>query len=790
MWSDTYQVNIDLTFSAFRKLPKAAHPAPCPAPTNGQLPSSSPSTDKNNNSIKFSPPKVSLVLLAGNSGTHAIQSLLEMFRTSHEVESVEFIVICSNSDGCHPDLSTMATALRNTFSINVQLINAMTDDSRSSALKTAIQASRGKFTAFVGAGTMVARGWLTLLLSTFDDWKQTGLAGCSIYTPSQNSIQLGGRVGQAGELSYKTLYWPQEEDTGELYLTWPDFVDTNCAMARTDIARSALATAPMYGGLHADADLAYATRRSGYNVVMQPLAFSGAEDASKDSHYNNNNNNNNNGGGIGRQALSSSVSLSVHSQEHLSQHMFGSEQDKVTFLARYMGAVSQQCSKDGDAAKPSVLWIEDSVPMPDRDSGSVRLRGLMKILLREGYDVAMLPLRTTEPMYALQARALGVKVLPLLRIGSESFDEELGTGGTAISEEDGTIISKPGVLTGCPYSAVIIGRRGNYNVTEQILSTTCPSTPVVFDTVDIHFLREMRTEALRRGHTGFTSWESLLKWANVHLPILAAKGIKVAESLLMHRDRELELIAKANITWVVSSDEAGVIEAYLSGIGHKVGLITNVFETTSSNSGGGGCEKRRGMLFVGNYDHIPNQQAVEFLLVYILPKLKEKRPDLMEDLHLHLVGSGQLPTKLESLLDQNNQFVTYHGYQSDKVLDVFYKGVKVALAPLLVGAGVKGKINQAMHLGVPVVATPVGVEGMHTEHGVDCLIASEPEEFSEAIIKVATDCELWERLVEGGVRNIEEHFSDVVAKKVVVETLSSMGAGPKPGCVLVSAAAR
>jgi O-antigen biosynthesis protein len=788
MWSDTYKSNIDLTFSAFRKLPKAAHPAPCPAPTNGQLPSSSPNNDSSS-SIECSPPKVSLVLLAGNSGTHAIQSLLEMFRTAHEVESVEYIVICSNSDGCHPDMSTMASALRAAFSINVQLINAMTDDSRSSALKTAIRASRGKFTAFVGAGTMVARGWLTLLLSTFDEWKETGLAGCSIYTPSQNSIQLGGRVGQAGELSYKTLLWPQEEDSGELYLTWPDFVDTDCAMARTDIARSVLATAPMYGGLHADVDLAYAMRRSGYNVVMQPVAFSGSEDASKDTHINNNNSNSD-GGDIGGQALSSSImSGNVQSQQHLSQHMFGSEQDKVTFLSRYMGAVSQQCTKDGDAAKPSILWIEDSVPMPDRDSGSVRFRGLMKILLREGYNVAMLPLRTADPMYALQANALGVKVLPLLRIDSDHFDEKLGAGTTVISEEDGSSITKPGVLTGCPYSAIIIGRRGNYNVTEHLLSTTCPSTPLVFDTVDIHFLREMRTEALRRGHTGFSSWESLLKWANIHLPILAAKGIKVAESLLMHRDRELELIAKANITWVVSSDEAGVIASYLSGIGHKVGLITNVFETNGgSRNSGGGCEKRRGMLFVGNYDHIPNQQAVEFLLVYILPKLREKRPDLMEDLHLHLVGSGQLPTKLESLLDQNNQFVTYHGYQSDEVLDAFYKGVKVALAPLLVGAGVKGKINQAMHLGVPVVATPVGVEGMHAEHGVDCLIASEPEEFSEAIINVATDCELWERLVEGGGKNIEGHFSDVVARKVVVETLSAMGAGPKPGCVLVSAA--
>jgi glycosyltransferase involved in cell wall biosynthesis len=145
----------------------------------------------------------------------------------------------------------------------------------------------------------------------------------------------------------------------------------------------------------------------------------------------------------------------------------------------------------------------------------------------------------------------------------------------------------------------------------------------------------------------------------------------------------------------------------------------------------------------------------------------------------------------------------------DELLALLYARAKVSVAPLLAGAGVKGKVkyclivqparkprgahaivlrlfilltltycstrfakvNQAMKLGVPVVATRIAVEGMHVEHGRECLIADSPEDFASDVVKLYTDCELWSRLVTEAHRNIQQHFSVDVARKQLMEAL-------------------
>ena len=92
-------------------------------------------------------------------------------------------------------------------------------------------------------------------------------------------------------------------------------------------------------------------------------------------------------------------------------------------------------------------------------------------------------------------------------------------------------------------------------------------------------------------------------------------------------------------------------------------------------------------------------------------------------------------------------------------LYALYNTSMVAVAPLLSGAGVKGKVNQAMKLGVPVVATPIAIEGTGAQDGRECLVASDPEGFAAKVAQVYTDCALWGRLAEAGYRNVQRHFS-------------------------------
>lgn len=84
-----------------------------------------------------------------------------------------------------------------------------------------------------------------------------------------------------------------------------------------------------------------------------------------------------------------------------------------------------------------------------------------------------------------------------------------------------------------------------------------------------------------------------------------------------------------------------------------------------------------------------------------------------------------------------------------------------------------------MKLGVPIVSTPLGVEGMHVQDGIDGLVARSPEEFARKAMEAYTDCRLWQRLMLGGYQNIKQYFSIEAARPAVLETVRQVGAGPQ-----------
>ena len=99
------------------------------------------------------------------------------------------------------------------------------------------------------------------------------------------------------------------------------------------------------------------------------------------------------------------------------------------------------------------------------------------------------------------------------------------------------------------------------------------------------------------------------------------------------------------------------------------------------------------------------------------------------------------------------------------MLDPFFDSVKLSVAPLRFGAGVKGKINQSMALGVPVVATSLAADGMGFTDHEDILLADEPEDFARALIELYESEELWNRLSENGIEKTRELYSTDTARK-------------------------
>jgi glycosyltransferase involved in cell wall biosynthesis len=100
---------------------------------------------------------------------------------------------------------------------------------------------------------------------------------------------------------------------------------------------------------------------------------------------------------------------------------------------------------------------------------------------------------------------------------------------------------------------------------------------------------------------------------------------------------------------------------------------------------------------------------------------------------------------------------------------------RLSIAPLRIGAGVKGKVNLSMAHSVPVVVTSIAAEGMHLVHEQNAMIADDPVSFAQAIDRLLRSKELWERLSSHGRANVREHFSIEAASRQIDRLLSRAG---------------
>ena len=139
--------------------------------------------------------------------------------------------------------------------------------------------------------------------------------------------------------------------------------------------------------------------------------------------------------------------------------------------------------------------------------------------------------------------------------------------------------------------------------------------------------------------------------------------------------------------------------------------------------------KRKDLIFVGSFSHTPNLDAFLWFSTDIYPKIVEKYPDII----LHIVGYN-VPHELKKLESKN---IKFEGFLSDENLQLLYQNCRIAIAPLRFGAGVKGKILEAIYNQIPIVTTSIGAEGIENPSNT-FIIEDNPQKISHII------CELYE----------------------------------------------
>jgi len=363
--------------------------------------------------------------------------------------------------------------------------------------------------------------------------------------------------------------------------------------------------------------------------------------------------------------------------------------------------------------RKTILVVEARMLTPDRDSGSHRMWEILKLLKEFGHSVtfATTDLEFREP-YVSQLRNLGIEV---------------------ITSRDVTSIETYIQYVGPAFDMIILSRVIVASRLMEWVRLNAANAKVIFDTVDLHFLREQR-------HSRLNQSQGLLAQA---------------EAL---RREELDSAEKADITLVVSSAEKEILERIASGL--RIEVLSNIHTLKGTKRP---FSEREQILFLGGFEHAPNIDAVQFYVKEILPLLRKR----IEGVKTFIVGSDP-PVSVMALAEED---VVITGYV--KELSPFFTSCRVFIAPIRYGAGVKGKVNMSMSYGLPVVGTSVALEGIgiNATDGVDEMLADDPTVFAEKVVAIYNNEELWKKLSANGLENVRKHFSPEVAKAVLKRIL-------------------
>ncbi len=360
-------------------------------------------------------------------------------------------------------------------------------------------------------------------------------------------------------------------------------------------------------------------------------------------------------------------------------------------------------ARERGQGKKTIVFIDHYVPHFDQDAGSKTIYQYLKMFVKKGYIVKFIGdnFYRHEP-YTSVLQQLGIEVL----YGSyyaANIQEWICRNKDQI---DVIFLNRP-------------------HISVKYIDTICGRTDIkaIYYGHDLHFLRFKREYEL----TG---------------------DIKKKKESEEWFKKEMYLMKKADISYYPSVIEEEEVHRIAPDIAVKA--ITAYAYDHFKDDIEYDFSEREGILFVGGFGHEPNADAVLWFVEEIWPVIREKL-----NIEFYIVGSH--PTqKIQSLNGQNG--VVVKGFVSDEELEGLYASCKITVVPLRYGAGVKGKVVEALYNGMPVVTTPVGAEGI-PDIGEAAIISSDPKEFAAQTVKLYQDNGRLKELAVQAQKLIKAHFS-------------------------------
>ena len=357
-------------------------------------------------------------------------------------------------------------------------------------------------------------------------------------------------------------------------------------------------------------------------------------------------------------------------------------------------------ARDRAGARKVLLMLDHYVPQPDRDAGSRVMVEFIRRFQEAGWIVKFWPENLHyDPVYTPQLQNMGVEVIygPFVHKLAEWLDEHGG-------DVDAALVSRP-------------------RVAQATLPTLKKMTkvPILYFGHDLHFARQRLDGEVK----------------NDRQTIEGANKMEMIERSVWR---------SVDVALYPSEEEARVVRALEPGV-PALAVSPYYFEHIVFRDR---ATAGKSIVFVAGFSHSPNVDAAQWLVRSILPLVRRRHPDA----RLSLVGSN--PTDEVRALAGENIEVT--GWVSSEELAARYAAARVAVVPLRIGAGVKLKLVEALASGVPVVTTPIGVQGLE-DFDAPAGVSDAPEDIAEAISRwLEADDKEWLDVAHRQAGYVETHF--------------------------------
>ncbi|UQV23399.1 glycosyltransferase family 4 protein [Vibrio sp. J383] len=368
-----------------------------------------------------------------------------------------------------------------------------------------------------------------------------------------------------------------------------------------------------------------------------------------------------------------------------------------------------------------VLAIGYVWPEPNSSAAGSHMMSLLRLFKRQGWSVEFAtPAQETEHMIDLSEEGITSQSIQLNCDSFDQYIEEL----------------QPDVVM---FDRFMMEEQFGWRV-EKV----CPNAFKLLDTEDLQFLRNARHEAIKK--------ETELTKAHLYSDL--AK-------------REIAAILRCDLSLIISSYEMDLLQSEFNidpKLLHHLPFMVDLNTLPESTKI---FEERKHFMTIGNFRHAPNWDAV-LQLQKIWPKIRKQLPDT----ELHIYGSYP-PPKATAL---HNPKTGFHIKGWAKDAQEVMEQARVCVAPLRFGAGIKGKLLDAMKLQTPNVTSEIGSEGMLPQGELQWpgAVADDIDEFVEAAVALYKDEEKWLKAQSQCHSILEAHYEQNQLGDKLIERLTAL----------------